>query len=532
MGIWDKLKSMFGDGVTPTPPSTTAPQPQEKAPSQAQSTTQSKAAVPTFRGDPYRVDILGLSAEEMRKRALKIDPSRTAWIGRTDTIPPQSDERTALIDRGLMLRGFLTKAQLDEIHAVGDQWLEHHDAVRLAEIEAHKTAKEIVEKQRNEKIERKAEKKRLAEEKKRAHVEAVQKRKLEDIMYLGPGVSAGLHDRRADIEKLEARKLPVLTSPADVARALEISVPKLRWLAFHSEAAERSHYVFFDVPKRSGGKRRLSAPHRTLKKVQRWILKNILEPLSTESEAHGFVKQRSTVTNAAQHLSRDVIVNLDLAEFFPTISFARVRGMFHRLGYSPAVATVLALLVTEAPRDKVVYDGQTYYVAIDERRLPQGAPTSPAISNQIAKKLDRRLRGMASKLGWTYTRYADDLTLSSASGHRGEIGRLMAKVRHIVSEEGFRLNPKKGRVQRSAARQTVTGIVVNGASPRVPRDELRRLRAILHAAKKTGLDAQNKEGHPHFEAHLRGKIAYVMMIDRVRGKALETALEAVIASRR
>jgi hypothetical protein len=98
-----------------------------------------------------------------------------------------------------------------------------------------------------------------------------------------------------------------------------------------------------------------------------------------------------------------------------------------------------------------------------------------------------------------------------------------------VEDEGFRLNKKKGRVQRAARRQTVTGVVVNGSATRVPREELRRLRAILHAAKKTGLEAQNRGAHPHFEAHLRGKIAYVMMIDRVRGRALEKALDALVS---
>jgi RNA-directed DNA polymerase len=537
MGIWDKLKGFFGNepGEPPKPDPRTQPLPSPPGALFGQPATAGVSAsteVPTFRGDPYRIDILGLSQEEMRKRALKIDPLRTAWIGRTDTIPPQSDERTALIDRGLMLRGFLTKEQLDEIHAVGDGWLEHHEAVKLAEMEAHKIGKELIEQRKQEKVENKARRKREAEERKKRRVEEIARRKAEDIVYLGRGVSAGLSDRRADIEKLGAMHLPVLSSPADLARALGISVPRLRFLAFHSEAAERTHYAYFEVPKRSGGTRKLSAPLPSLKKAQLWILKNVLEPLAIESPAHGFVRGRSTVSNAAPHLGRDVIVNLDLEEFFPTITFRRVRGLFARLGYSPAVATLLGLLSTEPPREKVLYDGEPYWVAVGERRLPQGAPTSPAISNQIAKKLDRRLTGMATKLGWTYTRYADDLTFSAAAGKRGEIGRLMAKVRHVVQDEGFRLHRTKGRVQRRGRRQTVTGVVVNGTRPRVPREEVRRLRAILFEAKKTGLAAQNRDDHPHFEAHLRGKIAYVMMIDRPKGIALKAALDAVIDSAR
>ena len=172
------------------------------------------------------------------------------------------------------------------------------------------------------------------------------------------------------------------------------------------------------------------------------------------------------------------------------------------------------------------FEGAKYWVAVGERALPQGACTSPALSNQVARKIDRRLRGMSAKHGWTYTRYADDLTFSAPKGHRGEVPMLLARVRHIVDDEGFALNPKKGRVQRSGRRQSVTGVVVN-AKPGVARDEVRKLRAILHAAKTTGLDAQNREGRPHFESWLRGKIAYVSMIDRAKGERLLRAFEAL-----
>jgi retron-type reverse transcriptase len=236
------------------------------------------------------------------------------------------------------------------------------------------------------------------------------------------------------------------------------------------------------------------------------------------------VRKRSTVTNATPHLGKELVVNLDLADFFPSVTFPRVRGMFERMGYSPAVATVLALLCTESPRRAVEYDGRRYWVAVGPRALPQGACTSPALSNLVARKLDRRLAGMCAKHGWTYTRYADDLTFSG--GREGELRMFIARVRHIVQEEGFALNSRKGRIQRASGRQQVTGIVVN-AKPGMPRDEVRRLRAILHAAKKTGLAAQNKENRPNFEAWLRGKIAYLMMIDRKKGAAMLAQLDAL-----
>src|SRR5439155_27281094 len=132
-----------------------------------------------------------------------------------------------------------------------------------------------------------------------------------------------------------------------LAAALGLSVPRLRWLAFHAEVATRVHYVHFTVPKRSGGTRTLSAPHRILAAAQRWVHDHIVTRLPAEEPAHGFLPGRSIVTNARPHAGKAVVVNLDLEDFFPTVTFARVRSVFQRLGYSPAVATVLALLCTE-----------------------------------------------------------------------------------------------------------------------------------------------------------------------------------------
>ncbi|WP_438036130.1 reverse transcriptase family protein [Sorangium sp. So ce204] len=545
MGFWDKLKSMLGLGgaeLGERAPGGAEAEQAQGAQARSAQTGPAAAAQPAARAgqpraaaagakprpaDPYDAGgILGLSADELRRRALKINPYQTAWIGRVDTIPPQSDERTALIDRGLVLRGLLTEAQLAEIHRVGDLWLRHKDAASLAGTVAARSADEAIERLKREKLARKEEKRRQSAERKRQRAEAVARRRAEDIIFLGTDVSAGLADRRSHVESLAQRGLPVLSTPADLAAALGVAVPRLRWLCFHGEAVERPHYVYFDVPKRSGGTRQLAAPHASLAAAQAWVLREILEKLPVEAPAHGFVKGRSTVTNARPHTRRDVVVNLDLSDFFPTITFPRVRGVFHRLGYSPAVATLLALLCTEPPRRPVEYDGQRYWVAVGDRALPQGACTSPAISNQVARKLDRRLAGMCARAGFTYTRYADDLTFSAPPGKRGDIAMLLARVRHIVEEEGFAINPDKGRIQRAGGRQVVTGVVVND-KPSAPREEVRRLRAILHEAKKTGLAAQNRQGVPDFEAHVRGRIAYVQMIDRERAAPLLAALDAL-----
>ncbi len=479
--------------------------------------------------DPYDIGVfLTLTPAEHRARALKINPYKTAWIGRTDVIPPESDERTALIDRGLELRGFLSRPELVEIHRVGDLWLRHKDGARLAESIANRNVEEALAQQRIAHQAEKQKKKDEAAQARAKKAEGVARRKRDDIVFLGRGVSRGLADRRSHVEKLEAAGLPILSSPADLARALELEVKKLRFLSFHAEAQRHVHYSQFEVPKRSGGVRLLSAPKPDLAKAQQWILENVLEKLPVERNAHGFVKERSTVTNARPHAGKSIVINQDLVDFFPTITFPRVRGVFSRAGYSPAVATILALLTTESPRVRATYGGFEYHVAIGARGLPQGACTSPALSNQVAIKLDRRLHGYAVKHGFTYTRYADDLTFSAGPDGEENVAKLLATLHHIARGEGFTIHPDKGRIQRSSKRQTVTGIVVNEAHKLgVPREDVRLIRAILHNAKKTGLSGQNRDLQPTFEAWLRGKIAYICMVDRARGQQLARELDAL-----
>ena len=307
---------------------------------------------------------------------------------------------------------------------------------------------------------------------------------------------------------------------------MNITIPRLRWLAFHSEAAKRTHYITFSIPKKSGGERQISTPHRDLQICQEWILNHILEKIPVHDAVHGFVKKRNTLSNAQVHVKQDVVINTDLEDFFPSITFPRVRGMFEAVGYSPAVATILALLCTEAPRRTVTYAGTIYHVAIGERALPQGACTSPAISNHIAYRLDHRLSGIADKLGWKYTRYADDLSFSTSGESANQLAYLMARIRHIVDDEGFSVNEKKTRVQRRNSCQSVTGVVVND-KPNVPRKLRRRLRSILHHAKTEGLASQNRENHPNFEAWLTGMIAYISMIHPQEGTRLQNTFESL-----
>jgi len=463
-----------------------------------------------------------VSQDEARQQASAGNLFRNPWFGRRDVIPPTTDPRTLLIDRAMVGQGLLTPEELVEIHEVGDEMTKLRPQLAGADAIADRAVQQAQEERKRLKEQKKAE----AAERKRKHAEAVALRKKTDIVFLGRGVSRGLADRRSNVEKLTAAKLPVLASPADVAAALKIDIARVRWLAFHSDASPRTHYVRFAVPKRSGGQRALFAPHGQMASAQQWVLENILSHIPLHPAAHGFVAGRSTVTNATPHVSKDVVVNCDLTDFFPSITFPRVRGLFQMLGYSPAAATVLALLCTECPRRVVSYAGKLFHVATGPRGLPQGACTSPALSNLAARRLDSRLHGIATKLGWNYSRYADDLTFSTDGDAATKVGYLLARIRHIARDEGFVVNEKKTRILRQSASQTVTGIVVNDR-PGVPRETVRRLRAILHRAKSEGLAAQNRHNHPHFEGWVRGMIAYISMIDPSQARPLQAALDSL-----
>ena len=468
-----------------------------------------------------------LSPDEVKKRAANLSWNwASVNFDRRDQIPSSAEPRTALIDRALVAQGLITPEQLVQIHEVGAQVAELRPELRNVHIIADNAVAADAAERRARREQKKAESARRRAER----AAAITRRKATDIVFLGRGVSGGLADRRANIERLQSLGLPLLATPADVAQALGLGIPRLRWLAFHSEASAVTHYVRFEIPKKSGGTRQLAAPHRDLAHCQDWIRQNILDRMPLHDAAHGFVPKRSTLTNATPHLRRRAVVNADLKDFFPSITFPRVKGVFQQLGYSPAAATVLALLCTECPRSSVEYEGRALWVATGPRGLPQGACTSPALSNLVARGLDGRIAGLARKLGWTYTRYADDLTFSADAEGAAKTAWLLARLRHIVAEENFTVNEKKTRVQRPNAQQSVTGIVVN-QHPNVPRETVRRIRAILHGAKTGGLEAQNRQNHPHFTGWVRGMIAYIQMVNPARGRELLADFEALTPPR-
>lgn len=508
----------------PGPDERPAPMPGEAPPSQA-------AEAPSAPARRVSTELTGLDASAFapmgRDEAAEFirgfgSSWKNAYLDSLSVIPPAKLPRIQLIDRAMVGLGLIKPEELVEIHEVGEQMAQARGDLTTA----YRMAEQAVAQTQAERQALKQQKKAEAEQRRQQRAREIAERKRTDIIFLGRGVSKGLADRRANVEKLQAAGLPVLATPADLANALGLQIPRLRWLAYHTEASAVTHYVRFTVPKRSGGTRELAAPHRDLARCQEWILTDILRKVPVHDAAQGFVPTRSTVTNATRHVGCHVVVNADLKDFFPTVTFPRVKGIFQAMGYSPAAATILGLLCTACTRRTVEYDGKTLHVATGPRALPQGACTSPALSNLVARRFDARLTGLAGKLAWTYTRYADDLTFSAAGEPARQVGYVLARLRHIAADEGFTVNESKTRVLRRNAAQTVTGIVVN-KRPGVPRKLVRRLRAILHHAKTEGLDAQNRQNHPCFNSWLTGMIAYVSMVNPDQGQRLRGAYQAL-----
>lgn len=240
----------------------------------------------------------------------------------------------------------------------------------------------------------------------------------------------------------------------DLAKRLNSTVEELQAL--------RPSYRESFIPKRSGGKRRILAPDENLKAVQRCILGRVLGRLRCHPAVRGFERGHSIVTNALAHCSQAIVLRMDLKNFFESTSAERVTGYFQAIGWSGEAARLLVKLCT--------YD----------RGLPQGAPTSPRLSNLVNFRLDTRLARLARKFDARYTRYADDLTFSFPSDDPLAVHAIIRATKRIVSETGYALHQKKKlHVRRRHERQVVTGLVVNQRIG-LPRETRRWLRAVEH----------------------------------------------------
>lgn len=283
---------------------------------------------------------------------------------------------------------------------------------------------------------------------------------------------------------------PIQTA-AEAARFFGVPLGKLAHTLYRAPEAER--YKSFEIPKRTGGMRPILAPVGLTRELQEKLSPLLQERYSAHPAAQGFIKERSILSNAKVHVGQRLVLNVDLEDFFPSINFGRVRGLFMAAPFKlgPAAASVFAQL------------------CVHKNGLPQGAPTSPALSNFIAADLDRRLARLARESNVRYTRYADDITFSSnqptlpqtlivaTHGEGGPGVRVAEPLERAITASGFAINSKKVRLQTRHQRQSVTGLQVN-ARANVARKRIRRIRAMLHAWEKFGLFPAARD---HFLKH-------------------------------
>ncbi|WP_439922615.1 reverse transcriptase domain-containing protein [Nitrobacter sp. JJSN] len=277
-----------------------------------------------------------------------------------------------------------------------------------------------------------------------------------------------------------------------------------------------SQYKYFEIAKRSGDRRKIRAPATNLKIIQKNLARELNALFNFRSSVTGFVKGRNIERNASMHVGQRHILNIDLQDFFPTINYGRIFGLLSKAPHNiaPKVAAAIAKACTL------------------DNELPQGAPTSPVLSNLVCAKMDAELSRFAAANKCVYSRYADDMTFStnrqlmplSSLGLDAE-GRPQTQVakalRDIVEENGFVINEKKSRLTSRARRQVVTGLVVN-KRVNVRRSYIREVRAMLFVWKKFGLDAAQKEfddsyrgNGRNFQSVLRGRIEF---IGQIRGR--------------
>ena len=258
-------------------------------------------------------------------------------------------------------------------------------------------------------------------------------------------------------------------------------------------------YRTFCIPKKSGGLRTIEAPVERLKDIQRWLKDEIVDKRPVSKYATGFRKNYSIIDNARLHVGKELVINFDIKDFFPSIRYRDVFVMFHYMGYRKDVAHLLTKLCTN-----------------DHNALPQGAPTSPSISNHIVLKLDKRLGKLAESIGADYTRYADDITFSGDK----TIASVVPLISKIIEEEGFTVNRRKTRLQYSFNRQEVTGLIVNDRIS-IPSKLERELQNAVYFIKKYGV--YNHMKHINCEKlfyrdHLYGIAYYIHMVDPKKGE--------------
>ncbi|MBV5278123.1 MAG: TIR domain-containing protein [Campylobacteraceae bacterium] len=308
-----------------------------------------------------------------------------------------------------------------------------------------------------------------------------------------------------------------LQTQEDVANFFEVEHRYLMYLAYKDK---RPHYKELVIPKKTGGTRKISKPVKSIDILQKKLLPFLQEKYKIKKPVHGFVKGKSILTNSQQHLKKKFILNIDLKDFYDSIHFGRIKGLFmsetFKMGEN--AATLVA------------------HLCCNNTKIPQGACTSPILSNFIVSQLDKKLMEFAKTSHCTYTRYADDITLSSSKNISNTVIKdenssfpingfeLSSELEKLIHFCNFTINYKKVRLESKYIRQEVTGITVNDF-PNVKRTFIRQIRAMLHSWEKDGLDIASQKHlsfkkreysisspEKFFKNVIIGKLAYLKMI--------------------
>lgn len=297
-------------------------------------------------------------------------------------------------------------------------------------------------------------------------------------------------------ERLLLSDLPVLFDGMHVRQVLRMN------------SVDRNRYHSFNISQ--GRKNRwITAPSKPLKARQRWILDVILSKLEVSPYAQGFERARSIKTNALIHADHDYVVCLDIRDYFPSIGEQAVVDVFHDAGYTVSAASALA--------DICCYWGA----------LPQGASTSPRLSNIIFKGLDFQLAEIAAKYDAAYSRYADDMVFSADCPFPGILGEVSA----LLAQYGFELNREKTQFYGPGKPKEITGLVVQNGVVRVPKAYRRLLKQEIYYCKKFGvlthLENRNSRQYVNYREYLYGKAYYVQMIEPELGKHFLRELDQI-----
>jgi len=292
---------------------------------------------------------------------------------------------------------------------------------------------------------------------------------------------------------------------------------------------QRSGYRQFIIAKRRGGGRLIAAPEPTLAAVQRWILREILASRPVHNSSHAYAPGSSPIRCAAQHLGARWLIKIDIHDFFESISERSVYFVFRQCGYQALVAFELARLCTRVTSGRHQHlanwqSQNTRYGLIQAYRssvmghLPQGAPTSPMLSNLVVRMMDEMLQTLADRSGLTYTRYSDDIAFSTATAFdKAQAKTLIRNAERIFTAFGFALHRQKITIAPPGARKLVLGLVVDGERLRLPREFRDRIRDHVRGIETFGLAPHVASRHFAsiwgFVRHLEGLLIYATAVD-------------------